>query len=86
MRLKPKGYVESISWQSCVAAESSVDQTYEAVDVTTFWKTSGDITKTFLSSWCLLVMEAFSCKLCHNETNLKSGSLPVNTAREGEVV
>lgn len=28
----------------------------------------------------------FSCKLCHNETNLKSGSLPVSAAEEEEVV
>lgn len=26
----------------------------------------------------------FSCQLCNNETHLKSGSLPVNTAEEEE--
>lgn len=57
------------------------------MDASAFWKSSGDATKIF--PLCKLLMfivgGGFSCKLCHNETNLKSGSLPVSAA-EVEVV
>lgn len=80
-----KSGVGFISWQW--RGEPS-GPALEVVDVTTFWKTSIDVTKKDFpsrSSRCLLVMEAFLTS-CHSETPLKSGSLPVSAAEKEEVV